>query len=606
MKTRSFEQRLADAFFSSTNVEDVGDINELDKSGDTRLIRACRNFGYYDEVISHLPIVQSQHLKYVKQLLEKGANPTIKNLQGRNALMELFDKFGVGLIYDCARKKLDKAKLDRLIPGERMRTYSIEGKRVTFREEDAKEIVGDSVSVWTRFDEKREKEFMDEAKQSLRQQKRSNASMVIAELIKAGVDIDELDKEGKSALVIAHERRDDVMVDALLDAGANEFELKILNPKYKYLTDQTDPKNIYCESEWSDFVNAIFEAVGNKDSNKYPWARSNSVDNSVLFFVSTDEELRPYFTDHNRNFISSIEKGYLVEQLNFQSRRMGFKKVGEKDFLEIKPGGLGDVIEYKFNISAENLDSILQLNPRYSGYRNSGPNRGGILKLVKDFSLKPDSIMLWPLHSLDEEGRVFHVMAAGCQTMELPTVQLMRLLPNYESEILPRHKEIGSGFHWIPKEVERGLLVDVSSLPEILKKIFLDNGVKVTERNSPNFNEYPELLQIEDSAKMLGVEIVSMDKNARDFYALYGNIAKEELSHCASLEVKVMTFFEAIKAYLSELEPRESISAESIDNAMQNINSMIEKERERRPSTLVESPEVVSPNFKKGSSCVIL
>ncbi len=519
----SFGHKCVNEFFSSTSVERVdGDINERDASGDTRLIKACRTFGYYDQVISHLPIVQLRYLEYVKQLLEKGADPTIKNLQGRNALMELFSELDGFRIYDCASKKLDKAKRDGLIPGERMRTYSIKGEQVTFREEDEKEIVGnevDFITVWTRFDEKQEKEFMDDAKKSLRQQKRSNASIVIKLLLNAGVDIDELDNEGKSALVIAHERRDDVMVDALLDARSNEFELKILDSKYKYLTDQTDPKNIHCESEWFDFVNAITEAVRNKDSNKYPWARSNSADNSVLFFVSTDEELRPYFTDHNRNFISSIEKGYLVEQLNFQSRRMGFKKVGEKDFLEVNSSGLGDVIEYKFNISAENLDSILQLNPRYSGYRNSGSNQGGILKLVKDFFLKPDSIMLWPLHSLDEEGRVFHVMAAGCQTMELPTVQLMRLLPNYESEILPRHKEIGSGFHWIPKEVERGLLVDVSSLPEILKKIFLDNGVKVTERNSPNFNEYPELLQIEDSAKMLGVEIVSMDKNARDFYA---------------------------------------------------------------------------------------
>jgi len=592
----SFGHKCVNEFFSSTSVERVdGDINERDASGDTRLIKACRTFGYYDQVISHLPIVQLRYLEYVKQLLEKGADPTIKNLQGRNALMELFSELDGFRIYDLAKNIMKDAQQNG-----KFADY------VSERKKDAKDFTEEIEGGEDEFFYGAQKNFMDDAKKSLRQQKRSNASIVIKLLLNAGVDIDELDNEGKSALVIAHERRDDVMVDALLDARSNEFELKILDSKYKYLTDQTDPKNIHCESEWFDFVNAITEAVGNKDSNKYPWARSNSADNSVLFFVSTDEELRPYFTDHNRNFISSIEKGYLVEQLNFQSRRMGFKKVGEKDFLEVNSSGLGDVIEYKFNISAENLDSILQLNPRYSGYRNSGSNQGGILKLVKDFFLKPDSIMLWPLHSLDEEGRVFHVMAAGCQTMELPTVQLMRLLPNYESEILPRHKEIGSGFHWIPKEVERGLLVDVSSLPEILKKIFLDNGVKVTERNSPNFNEYPELLQIEDSAKMLGVEIVSMDKNARDFYALYGNIAKEELSHCASLEVKVVTFFEAIKAYLSELEPRESISVESMDNAMQNINSMIEKERERRPSTLVESPEVVPPNFKKESSCVIL
>jgi hypothetical protein len=489
---------------------------------------------------------------------------------------------------------LDKAKQDGLIPSERMRTYSIEGKQVTFREADAKEIAGDkgkAISVWKRFDEKREKEFMDEAKESLRQQKRSNASMVIAALINAGVDIDELDKEGKSALVIAHKREDCEMVDALLNAGANEFELKILDPNYKYLNDSQDPKNIYHDGGWYEFVSAILAAVGNKDSNKYPYARSNPVDNSVLFFVSTDEKSGLYSSlGHNSNFMRSIEEGYFVEQLNFQSSRMGFKMVVGKDFLEVKHGELGDVIEYKFNISAENLDSILQLNPTYSGYKNVGKNEGSILRLVKDFSLKPGSIMLWPLHCLDDEGRSFHVMAHGCQTMELPTVQLMKLLPNYESEVLPSHKESGSGFHWIPKEVESGLLMDRSSLPKVLKKIFLDNGVKVMEGGTSNFCESPDIMQIENSKIMHGVEVISMDENAQDFYALYGNIAKKELSHCASLEVKTVTFFEAIKDYLNELEPDGySNTPERIANAKATINLMIENERERHSSSSVES-----------------
>lgn len=595
---------LIGKLISSTDEEVVGDINECDESGDTRLIRACREFGL-DYTIGHLPIVQLQHLKYVEQLLEKGANPTIKNLQGRNALMELFGKVQHGMIYQYASERTKDAKREGKIVFERLRTYTIEGKPVTFREEDVtKEIVGDEgrgISVWTRYDEKQEKEFMDEAKESLRQQKRSNASKVIKALLKAGVDIDELDKEGKSALVIANERIDEVMVGSLLEAGANEFELKIVDPKYKYLTDWNDRENIHHHSGWYEFAQAIAEGVRNKDLHKYPLARSNSVDNSVSFFISTEIDEKPgsYGLRHNQDFIRDIRAGYFVEQLKFQSRQMGFKTVGGKDFLEVKPSELGDVTEYKFNISAENFDSILQLNPTYSGYRNEG----SILKLVKDFSLKPGSIMLWPLHSLDDEGKVFHVMAAGCQTMELPTVQLMKLLPNYESEILPRHKESGSGFHWIPEEVESGLLMDRSSLPKVLKKIFLDNGVKVTQRGS-DFGEDPDILQIEDGAKMHGVRVVPMDGNAQDFYALYGNIAKKELGHCVSLEVKAMTFFKAIEGYLNELKPDDySNSPERIANAKATINRMIEQEIERHPSSSVGSAAISTSNSR--GRCVI-
>ncbi|MES2961007.1 MAG: hypothetical protein V4694_01335 [Pseudomonadota bacterium] len=595
---------LINKLISSTG-EVVGDINECDENGDTKLIRACREFGA-DYQIGHLPIVQLQHLKYVEQLLEQGANLDIKNLQGRNALMELFGRVN-SLIYHYADERMQDAKRERKIVGEQVRTYTIEREQVTFKEEDVPEKIvrdeGSSISVWTRFKEEDEKEFMDEAKESLREQKKSNASKVIKALLKAGVDIDELDREGKSALVIAHDRRDEEMVDVLLQAGANEFELKILDPEYKYLNDQQDRRNIHDDrSEWYQFVSSITEGVQNKDLNKYPRALSNLADNSVSFFVSTEtyEKSRSYYPDHNHSFISSIEAGYFVEQLKFQSRQLGFKKLSGKDFLEIKPGELGDVIEYKFNISAENLDSILQLNPIYSGYRNEG----SILKLVKDFSLKPGSIMLWPLQSLDEDGKVFHVMAAGCQTTELPTLQLMKLLPNYESEILPRHKESGFSFHWTPKEVEDGLLMGRGSVIKVLKKIFLDNGIKVTEGNSQSFAENPEILQIEDRDKMHGIRIVPMDENSQDFYALYGNIAKEELSHCVSLEVKVETFLEAIEGYLNELEPDDhSNNPERIANARATINLMIEQERERHPSSSVESAAVSAANSR--GCCVI-
>jgi hypothetical protein len=366
----------------------------------------------------------------------------------------------------------------------------------------------------------------------------------------------------------------------------------------KSLLDPENQRSICHYNGWDKFVNSICEAVANKD--KYPCALLND-DNSISFFVSTDPVKDPSsFGSYCKDFTNSIEEGYFVKHLELLSiqREGGF--IGEK-FFEEKPNTLGDVIEYKFNISAENLDSILKLNPTYSSYRSQG-KEGSILKLVKDFSLKPGSIMLWPLQSVDEEGKSFSVRAVGCQAMELPTLQLMKLLPNYESKILPSHKKNGLGFHWVPEEVEEGLMIDRTSLRKVLEKIFQDSDLELTYDDKEEF--YPEELKFNDSAKRHGVKVVSMDENAQHFYALYGNIGKKELSESFSLEVKAMTFFEAIKDYLIQLEPDEELpefSSERIANAIQNIDIMIEKER--CPSSLVESPVVSTTNPRKG--CVL-
>ena len=119
----------------------------------------------------------------------------------------------------------------------------------------------------------------------------------------------------------------------------NEFESKILDPEYKYLTDWEDSKNIHHHNGWYEFVAPIVEAVRNRGLNKYPFALSNRVDNSVSFFVSTEiESTNPFGPYYNRDFISSIEKGYFVEQIEFQLREMGFETVGKKDVLEVREG----------------------------------------------------------------------------------------------------------------------------------------------------------------------------------------------------------------------------------------------------------------------------
>jgi ankyrin repeat protein len=590
-------------------------INQKNSRGKTALMIACENAGPDFNQLKN-----QNRLEIVKLLLDARADPSLKDEDGQNSLMLLFNKFSpVSMVFHNAEEAVNSRKIDGKLIGK---IIMLDGSAI-YSEGDSKyDIYMEQHNKWIRDrnegvqDAKIETKFsigkyfavnedaLNAYKETLKNQLLESsikmAETIVPQLLVAGVNIHEVDNNRMTAMMIADTKRDEILVQALIKNGANEFDLKVGNPEYKYLTDWNDCKNIHNEpGNWRGFVKSITESVKNRILNKYPYAQLNTADNSISFFVSTDidQKLAGYNEDHNQNFIKSIEDGYFVEQLKFQSRQMGFKLASGKDFLEVKPTEMGDLIEYKFNISAENLDSILQLNSIYSGYRNEG----GLLKLVKDFSLKPDSIMLWPLHSLDDEGKFFHVMAAGCQTSELPTLQLMKLLPNYESEILPHHKKSGFSFHWIPEEVGKGLLLNSSSFLEVLKKVFLDNGVKVSEGNNNSFYENPDILQIEDRAKMHGVEIVPMNENTKDFYALYGNIAKEELSRCVSLEVKVMTFFEAIKDYLNKLEPNGSNSSERISNAKATIELMIE--RERSPNSAVEFPTVSEANSK--GCCVI-
>lgn len=543
----------------------------------------------------------------IKEILGKGANPNITDENGQNPLFLLFN---CERSYRAKEIEINSAKQgfrENEVSGERLNYIYAQGRLIFEDDSDYDDFAQDetrNVSQYFRFNEAELDQYQSKITQVINDFKLQIAREIIPCLVEKGIKIDAPNNEGKTALMIADEKGDKILVQALIENGANEFDLKVGNPEYKYLTDWNDRRNIHAKlSNWNGFINSITESVRNGSLKKYPYAKLNTADNSISFFVSTeiDQRLADFNQDRNQNFIKSIEDGYFVEQLQFQSRQMGLKKADGKDFLEVKPTELGDLIEYKFNISAENLDSILQLNPSYSGYRNEG----GLLKLVKDFSLKPGSIMLWPLQSLDDEGKVFHVMAAGCQATELPTLQLMQLLPDYESKILPRHKEKGFRFHWIPEEVENELFLDANIAREVLKRIFLNNGIKVTEESSNTFYENPDILQIDDRAKMRGVRIVAMDDNSQVFYASYGNIAKENLEHCASLEVDVITFLEAIKNYHESLVPDSDTREEMITNAKATINLMIEREREKKiiPDSIVELATASVTNSKE--CCVI-
>ena len=229
-----------------------------------------------------------------------------------------------------------------------------------------------------------------------------------------------------------------------------------------YLTNPSDERNIASDhaTKWNELVEALREAVVNKmkDLGQYPVAHLND-DNSISFFAASSPV--------SQSLHAGFTTDYIVKQLEHQSLERGFQTIAGKRVLEVSDHL--DAIEYRINLSPYNLDSILKSNPKYNGYRGSV----GILSLTRDFTPDAGVINLFPVITLEEDQ--FMVQAAGCQLYELPSLQLMRSLPNYESEIAPRHRREGFNFHWNIDEVVAGLGLNRYSIADILNKIFIEN-----------------------------------------------------------------------------------------------------------------------------------
>ena len=384
-----------------------------------------------------------------------------------------------------------------------------------------------------------------------------------------------------------------------------------------YFFDPEDVRSFSRHNGGSEFVGGILAAVKNIGSAKYPWVKLNA-DNSISVFTSDEDvalESR-YATDHNKNFREKIKEEHIVKQLEYHALGL---TIGGKKLLETKPSEYG-VTEHQFNISPENFDGILKLSSAY-GYRADN----SILKLKKNFTLKDGVIRLFPVTQAG--GGDLAIQAAGCQLTEMPTLQLMRLLPNYETEILPRHREKGFSFHRVPHEVESGLgLVSNISLPKIMKKIFSNNGIDVMEHSSgfvPDcsaeelaackdfskmkykhkesdrewFGANPDTLIIKDKTKQSGISVVEMDAATKDFYLLYGNISAEALDSCQSVEVKTLDFLLGIQEYFTEQKAKNEAvgnGEEALKDAtiLKTAAEMIDAENERLKKVAVPSSVV--------------
>lgn len=537
-------------------------INFQNKDGNTALIIACKNLGKVSSVTlsTRVPTAKMVNQDIVSNqiieiLLKNGADPLIKNQQGQNSLMSLCGKIN----YYNAYQLTEFAVQHRLIRGKKVESGTL---RYFLADEEEKLL----------YKESAEKELIVGASNKVR-----NA---INLLLSHGVALNEKDNSGKTALEIARNTNDEILFEELSKAGANEYDIKRKQFEYKYLIDKNDYRNISNEisDDWYNFAQLITESVKNKTHNiaNYPQVNLNE-DNSISFFFEDD-----YMAQKKLKEFLSQE--YLIEQFKFHAQEYGFNCIGGEEILQITPHKSDNMTEYKFNLSPENFDTIMKLNPQYVGYRNDN----NILKLNKSFSLKDDVIMLFPIFRINDTE--FAVRVAGCQFFEMPTLQLMKLLPNYEDEILPEHQEKGFRFHWIPEEVKKALCLDREDFISILEKVFSWNGILVTE-NSQDFAENPDLLTINDSTKQSAISIVAMSDVSKDFYAMYGNCSFEELQNCESLEIKTITLLQAISEHLDKKVLNEEYQAQ-INTAKETIAKMIE--HKRRPD--IKAKEVPNPS----------
>jgi hypothetical protein len=165
--------------------------------------------------------------------------------------------------------------------------------------------------------------YKKELEQQIKDLSREIAEIVVPSLLAKGLDINAANKDGKTALVIADEKGNDELKQVLLKSGANEFDLKLRLPQYKYLVDQNDFRNISCEKlgcEWSGFISQIFESLSNAKLRRssYPLARLNTEDNSVSFFFESfegGEEKR-----ERLDMFGFLSRDYVKEQFKFHAK----------------------------------------------------------------------------------------------------------------------------------------------------------------------------------------------------------------------------------------------------------------------------------------------
>jgi hypothetical protein len=224
---------------------------------------------------------------------------------------------------------------------------------------------------------------------------------------------------------------------------------------------EKDCRSINCAhagNKWSDFVKGVLLSVENRAKSTYPLAKLNK-DQSVSFILEEAED-SSQIDSPEQQFSKDLHEPYIIEQLNFCCEKLGLAKVNSNESFLIKKQHPYHIVEYQFNISPQVFDSLLKLQSDYS-YR--GENN--LLKLYKKFTLTPGKIALFPVSPLSDEENL--VRAAGCQLVELFTIQLLHLLPDYDGE--------EKYFHWVPEKVAEDLQLDSTNVMSLLNTVFENN-----------------------------------------------------------------------------------------------------------------------------------
>lgn len=533
-------------------LEKTTDINLQNNKGETALMIACKS-GYSEAV---------------RVLLEKGANP---NIADNNSHYPLACVYKLAIDDEVGRMAMnmsngyDPRNLTKEQRSSELRAYPKELIE-KMRQLNSSYRSGDGLEKLKRDARNLISDYEMEKMVSL--------------LLQYGADMSLRNKDGATAIMTADKNNNGKLVEKLIKFGAKEIQLG--QNKELYFTDHGDFRNISCEAsgnKWSEFVQFLVESVANAKLNKYPYAKLNE-DGSISFFTESGIDGK------------YASRDYIAKQLEYVADKLDINTQHGRKVLEFNTHADSGLGEYRFNVAPKDLDAILKLNPKYRGYRNDG----NILNLASEPKVKEGSIMLLPLFALDDKFENSIIRSAGCQLFEIPSLQLMRLLPNYETEILPRHEKEGFRFHWIPKEVQEGLLIDRVELTEILKAIFARNKISADGFEHDAGAEY---LSVSDASQLNSVKIVEMDDVAKDFYTMYGNASQEEYASCHSLEVRTSDFLEEIgnclnkKLEVCKKDPSKAQDLDKINKAMKNLEKMIEVESKRCSGDLKSA---ASPN----------
>jgi hypothetical protein len=268
-----------------------------------------------------------------------------------------------------------------------------------------------------------------------------------------------------------------------------------------------------CGSEWSDFVDGIKRSVENRTEGAFPYAKMNG-DKSVSFFLSKD--------DIETDFEKKLKADFIVGQIDMYRQRLGIQTIGNKLLFESIETEY--VREYRFNVSPEDLDTILKYNSKYSGYK--GEN--SLLKLSQGFDLSPDYIRLFPVYPLSDEE--YMIRAAGCQMVEMPSRQLLQLVNGKETYLHYMHKEVETKFSLTRDKIE----TIINMILRTERRIYLQSdGDYVIPTPHPAFDY---------------IRVVDMDEKTLRFYQMYGNCGEAELRSCKSFEVRTKHFLESVSA----------------------------------------------------------